>query len=181
MTSGRRPKYPYCQVWLDSRGKWHCYYRRAGYALARLPLPEDPGFLEAYLGAHRRSLPVEIGADRTEPGTAADVVVRYLKSAAFVALAPSSQRKIRNMAEHFRNAYGDRRIRQLEPEHLKNFLSKRRPCAQRNWLRFLRALLSCALDNKLIATDPSVGVKILKAKNSGGFPTWPPEAIEQYR
>jgi len=33
----------------------------------------------------------------------------------------------------------------------------------------------------LIAADPTVGVKLGRAKDTGGFATWPVEHIEQYR
>jgi len=172
----RLPKYVYEPV------PGYFYYRRNGYPRVRLPgLPDSREFLEALFHASTAALPVAIGADRTVPGTAADVVVRYLKSAAYATLARSTQRKVRNMCERFRSEHGHRRIADLQPEHLRFLLSARRPYAQRNWLRFIRALLQCALDNKLITTDPSVGVKIVKVKTSGGFRTWPPEAIEQYR
>jgi integrase len=172
----RLPKY----VYEPTPG--YFYYRRAGLARVRLPgLPDSREFLEAYLQASAAALPVEIGADRTEPGTVADVVVRYLKSAAYATLAPSSQRKLRNMAEAFRAEHGSKAIARLQAEHINIILSNRRPYAQRNWLRFIRALLTCALDNKLIAVNPSIGVKIVRVKNSGGFKTWPPEAIDQYR
>jgi len=177
MTGTRRlPKYVYEPV------AGYYYYRRQGFPRVRLPgVPDSPEFLEAYLRASTAALPIEIGVDRTVPGTVADVVVRYLKSGAYERLELSTKRKLRNMAERFREEHGHNRVVQLEARHIKNILDKRRPYAQRNWLRFIRALLACALDNKLIDTDPSIGVKIMKVKYSGGFKIWPPEAIERYR
>jgi hypothetical protein len=48
-------------------------------------------------------------------------------------------------------------------------------------IKTLRSLIAFSITEGLITADPTVGVKLSKAKDTGGFPTWPMECIEQYR
>jgi integrase len=60
-------------------------------------------------------------------------------------------------------------------------LSKLHPYAQRNMLKTLRGFMVFCLAEGLIDTDPTVAVKLKAVKDTGGFETWPVEAIERYR
>jgi integrase len=48
-------------------------------------------------------------------------------------------------------------------------------------MKTLSGLMAFALADGLIPADPTVGVKLARTKDTGGFPTWPLECIEQYR
>jgi integrase len=52
---------------------------------------------------------------------------------------------------------------------------------QRNWLKTLRRLMDFAVTDGLLDIDPTAGVKLKAVKDTGGFETWPLDAIEQYR
>lgn len=182
---GRDLKFPpHVQQFLDRHGKARFYYRRPGFKLVPLPgLPWSPEFMAAHEAARNAAQPVQIGASRTEPGSVGDAVARYLGSAAFVQLAPSTQAMRRAILERFRAEHGDKRIHKLQDEHVARLIGKLRPFAQRNMLKTLRGLMAFAVgpEQRLMSRDPTAGVKLAKVKDSGGFETWSENEIEAYR
>jgi integrase len=137
--------------------------------------------MDAYAAAMNNALPVTIGIRRTRPGTVEEAVARYLGSAAFANLAGSTQAMRRAILERFRVEHGEKRIGKLLPEHVARLIGRLRPHAQRNMIKTLRALMEFSLTEGLITADPTIGVKLTKAKDTGGFPTWPVECIDRYR
>ncbi len=178
--AGRLPQYVH--GYLDRHGKPRHYLRRPGRVPVALPgMPWSTEFMDAYAAAMNNSVPVTIGIRRTKPGTVEEAVARYLNSGVFTAAAPSTQRLRRAILERFRVEHGEKRIGKLQPEHVARILSKLRPHAQRNMIKTLRGLMAFALVEGLVAIDPTVGAKLARAKDTGGFPTWPLESIERYR
>ena len=176
----RLPKYVHGYV--DRHGKPRHYLRRPGRKEIPLPgLPWSTEFMDAYEAALSYAAPVIIGAKRTKPGTVEEAVARYLGSAAFNSLAPSTQAMRRRILERLRVEHCEKRLRLLQAEHIGRLLAKLRPWAQRNFLKTLRGLLAFAQAEGLIDTDPTAGVKLSRVKDTGGFATWPLESIEQYR
>jgi integrase len=172
----------YVHGYLDRHGKPRHYLRQPSCKEVPLPgMPWSTEFMDAYEAAMSSAAPIIIGAKRSAPGTVAEAVARYLGSAAFVLLAPSTQAMRRAILERFRNEHGDKRLRKLQTEHVVRILGKLRPYAQRNMLKTLRGFMAFALSEKLNDLDPTAGVKLAKVKDTGGFETWPVEAIERYR
>jgi hypothetical protein len=102
--------------YLDRHGKPRHYLRRPGRKAIALPgLPWSAEFMAAYAVALNEAAPVVIGAKLSVPGTVAEAVARYLGSAAFVSLAPGTQRIRRALLERFRIQHGDKRIRSWSP------------------------------------------------------------------
>jgi hypothetical protein len=102
----------YVQGFLDRHGRPRHYLRRPRYKRVRLPgTPWTPKFMAAYEAALAgRAAPVEIGSQRTLPGTIDALIVAYYRSDAFLkALAPETQRMRRNISERFRADHGDNR------------------------------------------------------------------------
>jgi integrase len=182
---GPRLKLPkYVHAFVDRHGRPRYYVRRAGLKRVPLPgLPWSPDFMEKYEAALSGAAPIVIGARRTTPGTVADAVARYLGSAAFSGLAPTTQKKRRATLERFRVDHGDKWIGKLRPDHVAKLLRGLRPFAQRNTLKALRALMAFALSesDRLVETDPTIGVKLDRIKDTGGFKTWSETHIVQYR
>jgi integrase len=172
----------YVHGFIDRHGKPRFYFRRPGLKQIPLPgLPWSPEFMEKYEPALAGAAPIVIGARRTRPGTVADAVARYLGSMTFATLAPTTQKKRRTTLERFRLDHGDKRIGMLRPDHVAGLLRKLRPFAQRNVLKALRALMSFALSDRLIDADPTVGVKLDRTNDTGGFKTWTDDQISIYR
>jgi integrase len=176
----RLPKYVH--AYIDRHGRPRHYLRRPGRKEVALPaMPWSTEFMDAYQAALNDAPPISIGAKRTMPGTVEEAIAHYVGSAAFVGLAPSTQAMRRAILERLRVEHGTKRLRKLQPEHLARLLGKLRPYAQRNWLKTLRGLMEYAVTDGLVDVDPTASVKLKVVKDSGGFDTWPLDAIEQYR
>jgi integrase len=177
---GRLPLYVH--GYLDRHGKPRHYLRRLGRIPIALPgMPWSTEFMDAYAAAMNNALPVTIGIRRTRPGTVEEAVARYLGSGAFAGLAPSTQALRKAILERFRVEHGDKRTDKLQPEHVARILSKLRPHAQRHMRKTLRGLMAFGLVEGLVAVDPTVGVKLARAKDTGGYVMWPVQCIERYR
>jgi hypothetical protein len=86
----------------------------------------------------------------------------------------------RAILEQFRTEHGDERIALLDQPALLKILSKKKAFAAKNWLKTLRGLIKHCTATNLMATDPSVGLKLSTPKSTG-FHTWTQGEIEQYR
>jgi integrase len=143
-------------------------------------LPWSPQFMEAYQAALEAAPRLEIGASRTMPGTVNNAII-------LMSNQPRSQRWRRALGRcavpcwnRFRAAHGDKRLAMMRSDHLSDILNILKPSAQRNMLKTLRGLLAFAVEHKMIAVDPSQGVKPARMKDTGGFLTWTEDNIEQY-
>src|SRR5262249_13123897 len=86
----RLPKFVH--GYLDRHGRARHYLRRPGRKVVPLPgLPWSTEFMDAYEAAMANAVSVIIGEARSAPGTIAEAVARYLGSAVFTGLAPSTQ------------------------------------------------------------------------------------------
>jgi integrase len=175
----------YVHEFRDRHGRTRRYVRRRGFKQVPLPgLPGSPEFMEAYRNAlDPKTAPrLVVGADKTMPGTVADLVSRYYRSAEFIGLKNSTQSTYRSIVEPFREAHGTKRVAQLQREHIKDLLAKKAatPTAANNWLKRMRQLMAYAIDIGMRADDPTAGVKPLRI-TSPGHPTWAMDDIAAFR
>jgi len=175
----------FVQEFRDRHGKTRRYVRRTGFK--SVPLPGDPGspeFMEAYQRAlDPKSAPrIEIGADRVMPGTVADLVVRYYRSAEFLGLRESTQSTYRHIIETFRIDHGEKRLAMLHRKHVKDLMAAKAstPTAANNFLKRLRQLMAFAIDVGMRNDDPTIGVKPLPIR-SAGHPAWTADDIAAFR
>jgi integrase len=178
----KKPRYTH--GFIDRHGKSRYYFRRPGYKQVPLPgLPWSPQFMAAYEAAMKgETRPVEIGIDRTKPGTVAALAVAYFRSSEFLGLSPSTQATYRGIIERLRVEHGHRRVAHLQRDKLTEMLGNRAkaPAAANNWLRMVRMLMRFAIELGMRNDDPTLGIKTLKIK-SDGFKIWEPEQIQNYR
>lgn len=179
----------YIHEFRDRHGRLRRYVRRRGFKRVALPgEPGSPEFEEAYRAAlDPRTAPrLEIGADKVEVGTIADLVVRYYRSAEFVGVKASTQATYRSIIEPFRAQHGEKRVAMLQREHVKEMLAKKvaTPTAANNWLKRLRQLMAFAVDIGMRPNNPHPGGQTATnsfGRTSGvdggryrGFPPAPP-------
>jgi integrase len=190
MKRRQTPFPPYTSNYRDRHGKPRSEFRRGNI---RLALPE-PLLGREYWDAYRAALAdfiagrepgrrSEIGAERTKPGTVAAAFIAYTGSAAFKnGLTESTQQVYRNILSRWRDQWGDRRLGQLQPRHVVEWVDERAdtPAAARNFLKALRHMLRYCISIELIETDPSAEVKTPALKSAGIY-TWSDDEIEQYR
>jgi integrase len=188
----REMKLPdYVQAWVDKKtGRAYYYFRRGGKrVLPALPgLPWSPAFMAAYQ-AKLDAVPAPIGAARTRPGSLDAALALYYPSAAFRALKPSTQAKHRASLERWRNeptrlssldVVGPLPLGRLSPSHIDYMLEKMKPHTARNWLKAARHFCKFCVKHKLIATDPTLGIKAPVPPSDGHY-TWSEEEAAQYR
>ncbi len=153
-------------------------YRRVGGALAPLPdLPEnDPRFLAAYAAAETAA-PKRI---RSKPGTIAALCEAYLSSADYKSLAKSTQAAKSRVVRKISEARGTGMLRDLRPDHLRKDVRALTHGAASMRLKAWRSLMAYAVNEGLIATDPSAGIKLPKGKPTP-HKQWTQAEIGAYR
>jgi integrase len=148
--------------------------------VATPPLPgpyNSPEFLQAYWALRNQPAPkLEIGADRTKPGTVNAAIVAFYKSLAFTKNKPITQQTDRNILEGFRAKYGDLSVATLEQHNIETIIARKTgtPSAQRNLLRMLRVR-----SQKMRRDNPALGIKLGPIKTSG-YHSWTEEELRQY-
>ena len=144
----------FVQAFIDRNGKPRFYFRRPGFKSVALPgLPWSPQFMEVYEAA-LLGQPLQIGANRTKPGTVSAAIIGYYSDQSFLTLAPSTQRPLRGIIEHFRADHGDKRIASLQRQHITALLKSKKRFAARHWLKAIRALMKYAIEIGLRPDNP---------------------------
>jgi hypothetical protein len=177
-----RLKLRHVHAFVDRHGRVRHYFRRRG--AKQVPLPGLPGSAE-FMAAYQAALAgvtapaVEIGANRTKPGTVDAAVVGYYQSLTFRELAPSTQRMRRQIIERFRVEHGAKQISTLPTRFLVLMLSRMKPAAARNCLKALRGLLDFAVAEGFRADNPAADIKLAPYR-SDGHATWSEEHIARF-
>lgn len=175
----RRPP-KFVQAFVDRNGKPRFYFRRPGFRSVPLPgLPWSPQFMEVYEAA-LSGRPLQIGANRTKPGTVSAAIIGYYSDQSFLMLAPSTQRPLRGILEHFRADHGDKTIASLQRQHITALLKSKKRFAARHCLKAIRALMKYAIEIGLRPDNPVTGVKLPNLKTDG-YHSWTEAEIEQFQ
>jgi hypothetical protein len=187
MTDG----YPYLHSFIDARGKKRHVFRRKGHKQVTVKGKfGSPEFIDNYRALVEQTAPKTIGQTRARAGTVDAQAIAYLKSETFSnGLAKETQRTWRRIIERFRDhltpsgrRYGDNPMATLNEKAIKRFIEGKKPNAQKNSLKAVRALIRFAIYNGDIAVDPSENIKPAKAGiKSKGHMTWLAPQITQYR
>ena len=169
----------YVQAFVDRHGRPRYYFRRRGFARVPLPgLPWSPDFMAAYKAALEAGrVPLGIGND---PGTVDAVVTSYLNSETFGELAAATRAMRRALLVRLCRSHGDKPLAAMEPRHVAQLLDRLRPYPQRNMLKALRGLMAFAFVERMIDSDPTVGYKPRRLKDTGGFRTWTDDDIAAF-
>jgi integrase len=170
-------------------GRWHYEFRRGAI---RLTIRGRPGsakwyrhYSELLAESEEAAKPVSGPA---KPGTVDAIIIRYVKSDAFKALAPSTQAQRRRILDHFADfktpsgrAYGHARLRTMRKENVEAVLAGKPVTSKRDCLKALRHWLQFAKDAGEVDIDVTAGIKTAKPATSTGYPTWTDDGIELYR
>ena len=138
--------------------------------------------MEAYQAALAGVEPLpKLGTGRPKVGTIAAIVLAYFGSAAFQMRPAETKRVRRNILERFAAEHGDKRVAQLQREHVQRMVMAKAgtPAAARNFLAMLRLLMAFAIEAGIRGDDPTQGVKRAKIR-SDGFRTWTESDIETF-
>jgi integrase len=170
----RKPLLRYVQTF----GGYH-YFRRPGFPRVRLPgLPFSPEFMRAYETAMGLAS-APIGVSRSKPGSVAATVAAYLTSVQFAQLAAGTQANRRSILQRFRDQHGHLPIGIMPAKFIAATLGTLKPHAAGAWLKTLRALCQFAVTAGMIRQDPTVGVRLPRARTERRR-AWTPEEIARY-
>jgi hypothetical protein len=105
----------------DQHGKRRVRFRKGGFSTYLTGIPWSEDFMRQYAaaleGVTARSS--EVGAAHTVPGSFNALCVAYYRSPEFRGLKASTQTVRRNVIERFRNEHGDKPLKGLKREHIK--------------------------------------------------------------
>lgn len=174
-------EFPGATKFQDRHGKWRWRARAKGKKAAMLPgAYRSPEFVAAWnVWANGK---LEIGKERTVPGTISALLADYYASDQFNGLSATTRKAYRAMLERFRAKSGGRGIHMLTPEEIRLVRNKLKPEPSNMFLRCVRHLCRYAVDVDKLKRDPTTGMK--KRKNplarKGGIHTWTIEEVAQY-
>jgi integrase len=167
----------------DQHGKRRVRFRKAGFAtyLAGTPWSED--FMRQYAAALDgvKAQASNVGSARTKPGSFNALCVSYYRSPDFLGLKASTQAMRRNIIEKFRSQHGDKPVRGLGRAHIKEIIGAKAntPEAANNLLKVLRVILSYAVDQEMIASNPTIGIKKYRSRGEGHH-SWSEDEIAKF-
>jgi integrase/recombinase XerD len=133
-------------------------YRRVGDTLHRLPdLPENhPRFLAACAAAG--DAPVR-AKGKHAPGTIGALIEAYLRSPDYARMAASTRAVWRRTLDRISAERGMAMLRDLRADHLRKDIRALTPGAASNRLKAWRSILNYAVEEGMIAANPSTGLK----------------------
>lgn len=170
-------------VMRDRHGKLRYRYRRKGCKTVYLPgKPGSPEFAEAYrLATEGVTTEIKPGASRTVAGTMNALAVTVYESAEWKILSRTTQATYRGIIERIRRDYGTLPIGGINQSHVRQMRDKRAdtPTAANNFVKVLRWMLAIAVDRKMRADNPCIGIKPLKIEGDG-FHTWTEAEVARF-
>jgi hypothetical protein len=110
-----------------------------------------------------------IGAERTKPGSFDALCVSYYRSPDFLGLRPSTQSARRHVLERFRRAHGSKPLRGLHCQHITTVIGAKAdtPEAAKHLLKTLRIILSYAIAQGMLDSNPAAGIKKYRSQGEG--------------
>lgn len=167
-----RPRPPFTQREKTRHGKMVWYFRKGAGPRIRLPGEYQSDEWNAAYQAALHGSPI---AAQTKPpkGTLNWLVGRYLESAPFKSLAPSTQRMRENVLKGICKTAGTFELTEISRQTIAEGRDRRAetPFAAITYLKTLSQLFDWAVDADHMAENPAKGVKRPNAETSG-FTPW---------
>ena len=176
-----KPKYT--RSYIDRGGVRRWEFRRAGFQSRRLPGPPGtPGFEEAYQAALTGSPKPIAAAVRTKAGSMNDLAVRFTADYAFRASSPQNQKNFNSHLSRVREKFGDLPVALLDRRGMRRILKDcaNTPHQSNKLLKVMKRVLTLAIDEGMIESNPAAGMKPIPVK-SEGFHAWSDEEIALFR
>jgi integrase len=176
-----RIKLRYVNAFVDRHGKVRYYFRRPGSRSVKLPgLPGSIEFMSSYQAALATVAPPPPSPKHIIPGSLADVVAGYYRSAAFANLSDSSQKHYRIALKPILAAHGHRLVRDLPKIAARNIIEAigaTRP-GMANLTRYvLSTVMGYAIATGVRTDNPFSG---LERYRLGSHHTWTDAEIAQF-
>ena len=167
----------------DRHGNVRYYFRRKGQKKVRLHgIPGSKEFMDAYDRSLSLKNPQGTATVRSfGRGSLGFVCQAYYASAIFGKLDVQTQSWRRRVLDEICRQYGTYPIGGLQARHVRKLRNQKSefPSASDARLKALRALFKFALEEELVDSDPTIGVKSLPHQTEGHH-TWSSEEIAQF-
>lgn len=176
-------QYPGASKFLDRFGKWRWRARAKGKPAVMLHGTYGSREWVAEWSAWANGK-VEIGSERTLPGSVSEALVSYYAGETFGDLSANTQKAYRAMLERFRAKNGGRLLSAMTADEITLMRNKLKPEPSNMLLRCLRSLVRHSMDARprLLDKDPTLGMK--KRKNTkarkDGIYTWTVDDVAKY-
>jgi integrase len=182
--SGMKVAKPYPHLYKDKDRQGEVRWRLRAPGRKTATIKGDFGSPE-FAANYRAALegtPTPVGTIPTKTGTMVALARSYLRSAAFAALSPATQRARRHLIENYIiERWGTLPVAGLQRHHVKRIMEALAvtPGTARNVLSMLRILMTQAVEEGLRSDDPTAAVKRPKLSKDG-WHTWTEAEIAQY-
>jgi integrase len=161
------------------------YLRKPGMPRATLPndvLPWTPAFMAAYEAAlNGQPVPVAGPVAKVLPRTFKALAALFYTTAKYTRANPKTQANMRTTIEWFAREHGDKTVAGMTRQDVRVIMDQQPTANTANErLKYLRALIACAIDHTWITADPTVGITKQKVKQ-GGRHAWTEAEIARYK
>ena len=156
-------------------GRVLCYHRPTKTRLPDLP-ETHPEFVAAWAAAEALARP----APKAKAGSIDAAIISALSHRRFRTFSGAYQSVMRREIDAIRASYAGLPISGLRQHHIRADLKPLAHSATNHRLKAWRYLCTCAVDAGLIATDPSNGIKKVKASTEG-HARWSADDVAAFR
>lgn len=164
------------KVVIKANGRRYLYRRVGGQLIALPNLPENhPDFLAAYVAAGSAKPKA-----RDPEGSIAALCSLYLASHEYSRMASSTRAVWRRTLGRISEDRGKGLVADLRPDHLRKDIRPLSPGAASNRLKAWRSILKFAVEEGLITSDPSTGIRAQRGEVQP-HRQWTNDEIEQFR
>jgi len=177
----------FINTWTDHLGRQRYRFRRRGFPRVELPVgadPNSPEFMTAYSAALKGEKVGDAVAKipaNGKSGAVATAITEFLSSATFKTDAESTQALRRPKLMSVSRLVGHLPLAKMDETWIRRWLEQSGSLgAKRTWLLAVKPFFRWAVEQKLLAADPTEAIK-LKATEGPGHHTWTDEEIEQFR
>ncbi|MGE5770711.1 MAG: tyrosine-type recombinase/integrase [Hyphomicrobiales bacterium] len=152
----------------------HVWYVRKGHG-PRIRLKAEYGSAEFW--AHYRAALEGVPPKAKQPKTSSLQwsIDRYRNSSAWAALSTATRRQRENIFKHVIKAAGNVPLHDITNDAIRQGCERRAqtPHSANVFIKTMRGFYAWALEEKLVAIDPTKGIKLLRGPNDeNGFHTW---------
>src|SRR5262245_61664477 len=176
-----RPRPPYLHREETRHGLVVWYVRRAHGPRLRLKAEYgSPAFWEEYRAA---LVGAPVPSKTPKAHTLAWAIERYRNSSAWAALSNATRRQRENIFRAVIKTAGTVALKDISSDTIRAGRERRAatPHAANNFLKAMRGFFAWAIEDNLVTSDPTKGVKLLAGENDAhGFHTWTQAELDRF-
>lgn len=177
MVAMPRPRPPHLHHEVDRHGSVRWYVRKGKGK--RIRLREEYGS-DAFWSAYRAAIEGQApSTPRAAAGTLQALLTRYRKSAEWCALSLGTRLQREAVYRAVTKTAGDKQVNQITKAAIKAGMDRRKetPHAANTFLKAMKVLFRWVVDDDDAITDPTVGVRKIPIRDTGGLRAWTEEEV----